>query len=136
MTFQMPHVPQSDRFSHVASRLKYNFPCIHEDVWAFIKSSDSLDPVHYEAIFNESEEAYSQLLKVLPDLVLRAAGSTLGGCIVVQMQEWEQTYVTHCEVAQASQLEPHEEQEVWAMWERIDAQQTEQDKIDAYLNEY
>lgn len=136
MVIQMPHVPKSDRFTHVMGHLKADFPHIHDDVWNSIKRSDSLDPVHYDAVFNDDEEAYGKLLGVLPDLVLNVAGSTLGGCIVVMLHDWEQNFVTHCEVAQASQLEPHEEAAVWDMWERIDAQQSHQERIDLYRNEY
>ena len=125
-------VSESDRFDLLRQHAKNNVPALVESFWSEVRNNKSWDLILFTAINEEGEECW----KLLRGKIEEKLESYLSPDALKDLLYDYNHAVMACEVAQASLLEPHEEQEQWAIWERLDAAQDEQDRIDLYRNEY
>ena len=125
-------VSESARFDLLRQHAKNNVPALVERFWSDVRKNESWDLILFTAIKEDGEECWSLLRGKLEDML---EGYLSPNAFSDLLYDYNHA-VTACEVAQASLLEPHEEQEQWAIWEQQDAVQDAQDKIDMYRNEY
>ena len=125
-------VSESDRFDLLRQHAKNNVPALVERFWSEVRNNESWDLIFFTAVNEDGEECWKLLRGKLEDML---EGYLSPDALKDLLYDYNHA-VTAYEVAQASLLEPHEEQEQWAIWERLDAAQDEQDRIDMYRNEY
>lgn len=128
----MPNVPASALMNDLLDRLKIQYPVIQSRFWKVVKRSDYLDNAHFLASEGDCEASYKDLL----DALIGVIKDSLSENAFKEMMYENQMFKVHCEVAQASILEPHEEALVWDAWERQDEQANIQAEYDMYYNEY
>ena len=129
----MPHVTYQDQFNAFMDYVKYESQSAHIRIWAYIKRE--MDQVHFDYCFGDDssrESSARSLLEFAEGKLRYLMGDVIADDIECRMRHM----VTHCEVAQAGCMEPHEEAMVWDLWERADEQSAFQDKINMYRNEY
>ena len=125
-------VSESDRFDLLRQHAKNRVPALVESFWSDVRNNESWDLILFTAINEDGEECWSLLRGKLEE---KLASYLSPDALKDLLYDYNHA-VTACEVAQASLLEPHEEQEQWEIWERLDAAQDAQDEIDRYRNEY
>ena len=125
-------VSESARFDLLRQHAKNNVPALVERFWSEVRNNKSWDLILFTAINEEGEECWKLLRGKLEDML---QGYLSPDALKDLLYDYNHA-VTACEVAQASLLEPHEEEQQWAIWEQQDAVQDAQDKIDLYWNEY
>lgn len=131
----LPFVSASDRLDRLSIAIKQRAPFIVERFWAMVKKNVALDSAFFASCHgeeNEREAADAALYSALVDY----ASTMLPADVMSDIEYEVAQYVTHCEVAQASMLEPDEEAAVWAAWDIIDQAAETQAHYDMWRNEY
>lgn len=131
----LPFVSSSVRMNSLSYAIKIRAPYIVERFWAMVKKSSELDNALHTSTNGEDiqrEEADAVLYKAM----LALAYDMLPADVMADVTYEVAQYVTHCEVAQASMLEPDEEAAIWDAWDHMDAAAEEQVSYDAWRNEY
>lgn len=125
-------VSESARFDLLRQHAKNNVPALVERFWSEVRNNKSWDLILFTAINEEGEECWKLLRGKLKDML---EGYLSPDALNDLLYDYNHA-VAACEVAQASLLEPHEEEQQWDIWERQDSAQDVQDRIDMYRNEY
>ena len=131
----LPFVSSADRFDRLGCAIKERAPYIIDRFWAMVKKSAALDSAHFTSCHGEEDErekADAMLYSALVDYASTMLPDDEMADIAYEVAQ----YVTHCEVAQASMLEPDEEASVWEAWDIIDQAAEEQARYDMWRNEY
>ena len=131
----LPFVSSSDRMDRLSTAIKQRAPYIVERFWAMVKKSAALDMAHFTSCHgeeNEREPADAVLYSALVDYASTMLPADEMADIAYELAQ----YVTHCEVAQASMMEPEEEAAVWDAWDIIDHAAETQAHYDMWRNEY
>lgn len=131
----MPFVSNASIFSIMTEWLADNAPFVTTRFYSAVKGSVRLDQALFDSIRGDDDEQHDAHRALIVELWNVVAGC-LSPAMVEELEYHTKNAITHMEVAQASNMEPWEEEEVWAQWERLDAQQAEQDRFDMYYNEY
>ena len=131
----LPFVSSSDRMDRLSAAINQRAPFVVDRFWAMVKKSAALDASFFASCHGEEDEKESAdavLYSALADYASTMLPADEMADIIYEVAQ----YVTHCEVAQASMLEPDQEAAVWDAWERMDAADEEQARYDAWRNEY
>ena len=131
----LPSVSSSDRMDRLSAAINQRAPFVVDRFWAMARKSSELDMALFTSCHGEEDErekADAVLYSALADYASTMLPADEMANIIYEVTQ----YVTHCEVAQASMLEPDEEAAVWDAWERMDAADEEQARYDAWRNEY
>ena len=131
----LPFVSSSDRLDRMSYAIKERAPYIIDRFWAMVKKSAALDMVLFTSSHGEEDErekADATLYAALADY----ASTMLPADEMADIKYEVAQYVIHCEVAQASMLEPEEEAAVWDAWDIIDQAAETQAHYDMWWNEY
>lgn len=131
----LPFVTNTSIFAIMTGWLSVHAPFVNDRFWGRVKNNAELDSILFASTHGDDDEQHDAHRALIVELWDVVAGC-LSSAMVEELDCHTRTAITHMEVAQASNLEPWEEQEVWAHWERIDAQQAEQDRLNMYYNEY
>lgn len=129
----MPRVSNSDQFTAFMDFAKAELPSVHARIWAAIKQD--LDLVHFDYCFGD-DSAVEQAAAGLLEFAEARLADLAGQLWVDEFANRLGAFKLHGEVAQAMDMEPWEQEAVWAAWERSDAQSAFQDKLDMYRNEH
>jgi hypothetical protein len=119
-------------FENLVGQTKFYAPFIITKFWSDVKQSRALEVAHFNAVNNDCEDSYKQLADKLTEVLNSQLPADIAEVILYN----NKIYQTHCEVAQASMLEPHEEEEVWAVWDEWDGQAAYDERFEMYYNEY
>lgn len=128
----MPSVSNSERFTILSDIIREEAMFVISGFFNLVKRTPALDNVWHDANFDSCERSYGILLAKFEDY----AKSVLPGDMWSDATDRLRAAVLHIEVAQASDMEPHEEAAVWDAWDRQDAQTAFDEKLAMYLNEY
>ena len=131
----LPFVSSSDRFDRLSCAIKERAPYIIDRFWAMVKKNAALDVALFTSTHGEEDErekADAMLYSALADYASTMLPADEMADIAYEVAQ----YVTHCEVAQASMLEPDEEAAVWEAWDIIDQAAETQAHYDMWRNEY
>jgi len=132
MSAPLVYVTFASRLSNLLELVKAEAAFIHSDFWSQVKRTPSLDMAHHKSIYDECEESSSLLLAHLTECIRESLSETKAD----ELLHRNYMYKIHCEVSQASMLEPHEEAAMWDIWEAQDRQSAEDERIAMYRNEY
>ena len=124
----------ADRFTNLSAIVKDESKSLHSAFWSMVKKDPVLDGVLFD--FINSDGNYVEISAMALHSALMSFVVEHFPMIYHSVLDRHNSYVLNCEVAQASMLDPAQEQAQWALWEQQDAQQDAQDKIDMYRNEY
>ena len=131
----LPFVSSSDRLDSLKYAIKKRAPYIVDRFWAMVKKNAALDATFFASCHGEEgerESADAVLYSALADYASTMLPADEMADILYEVAQ----YVTHCEVAQASMLEPDEEAAVWEAWDIIDQAAETQAHYDMWRNEY
>lgn len=132
MNTPLVYVTFASRLTNLLELVKAEAAFVHSDFWTQVKRTPSLDMAHHKSIYDECEASSRLLLAHLTECI----SESLSASKADELPHRNYMYKTHCEVAQASMLEPHEEAAVWDAWEAQDRQSAEDERIAMYRNEY
>ena len=131
--FAMPSVSDVDMFEALMGFVKSELPNVSERIYAAIKRD--MDDAHFEYCHG-TKEMQEQAAKELSGFAWRWLEYFAGDFWVSEIASRVDAYKLHCEVAQSMDMEPWEQEVVWSVWERADASDAMQDKINAHMSEY
>ena len=131
--FAMPSVSDVDMFEALMGFVKSELQNVSERIYAAIKRD--MDDAHFEYCHG-TKEMQEQAAKELSGFAWRWLEYFAGDFWVSEIASRVDAYKLHCEVAQSMDMEPWEQEVVWSVWERADASDAMQDKINAYMSEY
>lgn len=131
--FAMPSVSDVDMFEALMGFVKSELPNVSERICAAIKRD--MDDAHFEYCHG-TKEMQEQAAKELSGFAWRVLEYFAGDFWVSEIASRVDAYKLHCEVANSMDMEPWEQDVVWSAWERADASDAMQDKINAYMSEY
>lgn len=132
MSTPLVYVTFASRLSNLLELVKAEAAFVHSDFWTQVKRTPSLDAAHHRANFDECDNSSAILLAHLVECIKDSVSKDMADELLYRTD----MYKMHCEVAQASMLEPHEEAAVWEAWEAQDRQNAEDERMAMYQNEY
>lgn len=131
------HVSNASKFNDLLGLVKHHASFVNTKFWALVKADEDLNNkllcLSGEIEVTAKTECYAASLH---NVLLDCCNAYLSADFVAELININRTNVLHMEVAQASMLEPHEEAAQWALWERLDAQSEQDQKMEMHRNEY
>lgn len=131
----LPFVSNASIFNIMTDWLATYAPFVGDRFWHKVKRNADLDAVHFTSVHGDDDQQHEAFRTLIVELWDVVAGC-LAPNMVEELEYHTKNAITHMEVAQASNMEPWEEAEVWEQWERLDALEAEQERYDMYMNEY
>jgi len=131
----MPFVSFSDRLAHAQAIANQFAPFVVDGFWASVKRDAQMDALLFTSC-NGTEKEREQSDMALFNAFMAFVEFRLPSDIVEEIEQSVRHYVTHCEVAHASQEEPEIEAAIWEVWERLDSQAEQDAQYEAWRNEY
>lgn len=131
----MPFVSAADRMDRLSVAIKQRAPFIVDRFWSMAKKSIELDKALFVST-NGEEHQREEADVMLYNAMLALAYDMLPADVMADITYEVAQYVTYCEVAQASMMEPDEEAAVWAVWEAIDQAAEADARYEMWRNEY
>ena len=133
--FNFISVSSADLFNNLIDLVKKEASFVSSKFWNSIKQNPELNNVHFNFIYGDENEI-ENAAEVLTQNLVSMINTLLPRDTANDILNDNEHYKMHVEVSRASQLEPEEENQVWAVWESMDAQSAQNERMEMYINEY
>ena len=127
-------VTNVEKFNNLKALIAHNFPRLH-DAFCQRLQHDLRDQWFLFCHYSEQSQGERAAVALLSEL-RSVMADRLHDDDVKDLEHTLAMYITHCEIAQLDDLEPWEQEEQWAAWEREDAASAEDERINMWRNEY